>query len=65
MNSPIINKLLTLQICGFSEYMNNIDSVNIDDFLANYIKSAKEAGFDDVLDLYNQQIGKLSTYDYD
>jgi len=50
---------------SFSEFMLNIDSVSIDDFLADYIKDARTAGFDDILDSYNTTAGKQASYRYD
>ncbi|MCK5758937.1 MAG: hypothetical protein KAH14_07570 [Clostridiales bacterium] len=45
-------------------YLLEMDSIDIDEYISNYIESAKKASADQILDDLNQDAGTFATYGY-
>ena len=50
---------------AFVSYLYNIDSISPQEFIDNYIKDAKTAGWQQILDDLNEKSGSTAHYNYD
>lgn len=49
----------------FGSFLANIENINPEDFIANYINNAKISGWQEILDDLNNESEKVSSYRYD
>jgi hypothetical protein len=57
-------KVQTNFTTALNDFINNPESINIDDFIENYNNNAKAAGFEDILEDMNNDFGVISKYNY-